>query len=319
MRKNQHIGSSSRWIWPLLFALIILSLLSGVAGATVYYPAQPFAALSAPSVTTTPAPYEQQYKSQDMTVYVDCASGFYELEMQQGNVGAALSSLGLKYDEDDRVTPGLHVLLEDGIRIEATSVETRTRTETEVIEHKTKKNKTDSLEKGKTEISQKGEDGSETLVYEDTYIDGELTDSELIKKEVTKEAVTEVVLVGTKVVDPVVSVSAEISLRNDNRKDRDPPKESEVEKVVYVQATAYTHTGHKTATGVVPYVGMIAVNPKQIPYGTRLYVEGYGYGVAGDTGGFRHTSRFQIDLFMDTYDECMDWGRKNDVKVYILD
>lgn len=65
-------------------------------------------------------------------------------------------------------------------------------------------------------------------------------------------------------------------------------------------------------------MGTIAVNPKQIPYGTRLYVEGYGYGVAEDTGAFRHTDRFQIDLFMDTVKECLRWGRKRNVKVFVL-
>jgi len=198
------------------------------------------------------------------------------------------------------------------------SVETRTRTEIKTIEYETVKKKDSTLEKGQTTTQQKGENGSETLTYEDVYENGELVESSLASTEVTKKSVSEILLVGTKVVDRTVSVSAEITLSNDNRADKDPPKESDVEKVVYVQATAYTHTGNKTATGVMPYVGMIAVNPKQIPYGTKLYVEGYGYGVAGDTGGFRFSDRFQIDLFMDTYQECMNWGRRNNVKVYIL-
>lgn len=317
MRKTRHIGRTARWMWPLFFMLTALACLSGVAGAAAYYPAEPYAAMAA-SMANTPAPEQSEEPDEEMTVYVDCASGFYELAMTQGNVSDALSSLGLEYDGDDLVTPGLHVLLEDGLRIEAVSRETRTRTETKTIEHKIEKKKDKSLEKGKTKIKQKGEDGSETLIYEEVYEDGKLIGSTLVSRKVTKEAVTEILLEGAKVVDRTVSVSAEISLKNDNRKDRDPPKESEVEKVVYVQATAYTHTGNRTATGVMPYVGMIAVNPDQIPYGTRLYVEGYGYGVAGDTGAFRHTSRFQIDLFMDTYRECINWGRRNGVKVYIL-
>lgn len=318
MRKTRHIGRTARWIWPLFFALTALACLSGVAGAAAYYPAEPFAAMAAAAISNTPALAQEEEPAEEMTVYVDCAFGFYELAMTEGNVSDALSSLGFEYDGDDLVTPGLHVLLEDGIRIEAVSRETRARTETKTIEHKTETKKDKSLEKGKTTTKQKGENGSEILTYEEVYEDGELISSTLVSREVTKEAVTEILLEGTKVVNRTVSVSAEISLKNDNRKDRDPPKESEVEKVVYVQATAYTHTGNRTATGVMPYVGMIAVNPDQIPYGTRLYVEGYGYGIAGDTGGFRHTSRFQIDLFMDTYKECMNWGRRNDVKVYIL-
>ncbi|MGI6151533.1 MAG: G5 domain-containing protein [Christensenellales bacterium] len=307
----------------MFFILTALACLTGVAGAAAYYPAEPFAAIAAEAaVSPTPLPEPTEEPSQEppreMTVYVHCALGFYELTMTEGNVADALSSLGLEYDEDDLITPKQHVLLEDGIRIEAISREVRTRTETRTIEHKTEKKKDKTLEKGKTQTKQKGEDGSETLIYEEVYENGELRSSTLVSKEVTKEPVTEIILVGTKVVDRAVSAPAEISLRNDKRERRGPPKESEIEKVLYVQATAYTHTGKRTATGVMPYVGMIAVNPEQIPYGTKLYVEGYGYGIAGDTGAFRHTSRLQIDLFMDTYSECMRWGRKNNVKVYIL-
>ncbi|EGD50148.1 3D domain-containing protein [Thermoanaerobacter ethanolicus JW 200] len=62
-------------------------------------------------------------------------------------------------------------------------------------------------------------------------------------------------------------------------------------------ATAYTNsvtdTGKKpgdpnygiTATGTKATRGVIAVDPRVIPLGTRLYVEGYGFGIAADTGG----------------------------------
>jgi 3D (Asp-Asp-Asp) domain-containing protein len=49
--------------------------------------------------------------------------------------------------------------------------------------------------------------------------------------------------------------------------------------------------------------------------GTRLYIEGYGYAVAGDRGSAIDGHR--IDLGFLTLDECYEWGRR-DVKVYIL-
>ena len=58
-----------------------------------------------------------------------------------------------------------------------------------------------------------------------------------------------------------------------------------VHKAMTMEATAYTHTGNPTATGIYPYRGVIAVDPKVIPLGTRVYVEGYGYAQAQDTGG----------------------------------
>ncbi|CFX09572.1 G5 domain [Syntrophomonas zehnderi OL-4] len=84
----------------------------------------------------------------------------------------------------------------------------------------------------------------------------------------------------------------------------------------YMQATAYTYTGYRTATGLNPAVGMVAVDPRVIPLGTRLYVEGYGYARAADTGGAVKGDK--IDLFMEEYKQCINWGRRV-VKVYILE
>ena len=81
-------------------------------------------------------------------------------------------------------------------------------------------------------------------------------------------------------------------------------------------ATAYTHTGYRTATGTWPSRGTIAVDPEVIPLGTRLYVDGYGEGVAVDTGGLIKGTR--IDVFMETKDEALLWG-KRPVEVRIIE
>lgn len=87
-------------------------------------------------------------------------------------------------------------------------------------------------------------------------------------------------------------------------------------KVVHMTATAYTHTGNPTYTGVYPRIGTIAVDPKVIPLGSRMWVEGYGYGIAQDTGGSIKGNK--IDVFMDTKQECLNWGRKK-VKVFLIE
>lgn len=88
-------------------------------------------------------------------------------------------------------------------------------------------------------------------------------------------------------------------------------------------ATAYDDTPAsqgkwvgKTATGMKPRVGVIAVDPKIIPLKTKLYVEGYGECIAGDTGGDIKGKR--LDLFFNTPSEVSKYGRR-DVKVYIID
>lgn len=88
-----------------------------------------------------------------------------------------------------------------------------------------------------------------------------------------------------------------------------------VKKTLSMEASAYTHTGNRTYTGVYPEAGTIAVDPKIIPLGTRLWVEGYGYGIAEDIGSAIKGNK--IDLFMESRRECLHWGRRR-VRVYIL-
>jgi 3D (Asp-Asp-Asp) domain-containing protein len=84
-----------------------------------------------------------------------------------------------------------------------------------------------------------------------------------------------------------------------------------------VESTAYTWTGNKTATGAWPTVGTIAVDPKVIPLGSRVYVDGYGFAIAADTGGAIKGNI--VDVYFDTRDDCIKWGRKRGIAVYILE
>ncbi|MHB9922026.1 3D domain-containing protein [Clostridium botulinum] len=90
-------------------------------------------------------------------------------------------------------------------------------------------------------------------------------------------------------------------------------------KVMVMEATAYagdgiTASGNGTNRNPNGY-STIAVDPRVIPLGSRVYVEGYGYAIAHDTGGDIKGNR--IDLFMNSEAECNSWGRRS-VKVYIL-
>lgn len=81
-------------------------------------------------------------------------------------------------------------------------------------------------------------------------------------------------------------------------------------RTINVQATAYTHTGNPTATGVMPQVGKtIAVDPRVIPLGSKVHIEGMGTFIAEDTGGL--IKGHIIDIFMNTEQECIKWGRQN--------
>lgn len=86
-----------------------------------------------------------------------------------------------------------------------------------------------------------------------------------------------------------------------------------------MQATAYT-ANSITATGTTPVrnpngLSTIAVDPRVIPLGSKVYVVGYGYAVAADTGGAIKGNI--IDLFLNSNQECINWGRRN-VTVYVI-
>lgn len=80
-----------------------------------------------------------------------------------------------------------------------------------------------------------------------------------------------------------------------------------------MEATAYY--GHSTtATGLKPVrnpngLSTIAVDPRVIPLGTKVYIPGYGYAIAADTGGA--IKGYIIDLFLNSRSECYRWGRRN--------
>jgi 3D (Asp-Asp-Asp) domain-containing protein len=77
------------------------------------------------------------------------------------------------------------------------------------------------------------------------------------------------------------------------------------------------------ATGKYPKPGYVAVDPKEIPYGTKMYIVSadgqyvYGYAIAADTGGFIHGTRADMDLFLDSEQQCVQFGRR-DIIVYFV-
>lgn len=92
-------------------------------------------------------------------------------------------------------------------------------------------------------------------------------------------------------------------------------------QVLYMQSTAYSWrevgSGFITATGIDlrSQSNVIAVDPSVIPLGSFVEVEGYGFAVAGDTGGAIKGNI--IDVHFPTVDQCLIWGRKNNVKVVV--
>ena len=93
-----------------------------------------------------------------------------------------------------------------------------------------------------------------------------------------------------------------------------------VKKEMKVNASAYSsqdpNCSKYTSTGQLLRKGIVAVDPNVIPLGTKLYIPGYGYGVAADIGGSIKGKK--IDVAFDTRKEALKFGRR-DIVIQILE
>lgn len=217
----------------------------------------------------------------------------------------ALESVGAGVSERDLVTPALDEELTPGMTISVSRVTQETVTQRVSIPFQTQRIEDTELELGNSKVVQKGKAGLKETVMELVKLNGRTLRSTILKETIIEQPVPQVIALGTC---GVVSRGGQ-TIR--------------FKKALEVVATAYTpgpeSTGASadgiTATGLKAGFGIIAVDPKVIKLGSRVYVDGYGFAVAGDTGGAIKGAR--IDVCFESTDEAIRWGRKR-VKVYVL-
>jgi 3D (Asp-Asp-Asp) domain-containing protein len=171
-------------------------------------------------------------------------------------------------------------------------VDKETSYETQVIE-------SENLLPGMSKVQEQGEKGILRQVVKTFNIGGQPVDQQIQLSFELKSPKKKVVIRNSK---PAVGESFDINNLN-------------ISKTITVESTAYTFTGNKTATGLTPRQGIIAVDPRVIAMGSKVYVEGYGYAIAADTGGDIKGNR--VDVFFTNLRQCIDWGRKP-VRIHVL-
>lgn len=225
------------------------------------------------------------------------------------------SSVGLgDYDRIEGVKPDDKIYA--NIKVKVVRVRRELVSQNEIIPYGVERKANNSIDKGVEEVVSKGKNGVCEKTYMVVYEDNKEVRKLLLSNAIVSEPVKEVVEYGT-----IATYTA--SRGNTIR----------YKKVLEMSATAYTasfkdtkkHPGDPgfgiTYTGVRVKKGIVAVDPKVIPLGSRLYIEGvgntpdYGYAVAADIGSAIKGNK--IDLYMDSQDVVDKWGRKK-VKVYIL-
>lgn len=247
------------------------------------------------------------------------ADGFlYHVTLSNGDtVSDAIEVSGLEVRSEDYLDKDEDSLLSAGTSIKLTRVDYVTSSDEEPIERGQTYRSTSLFTNGRTSIISYGKDGKMLRTYQHKLVDGVETESILISEEVLKAPVDDIYLIGDGGACSPLDYGYNIV--------NNVPTSY---KKVYsnVRATGYyAPKGAGTASGRRAQMGYVAVDPKVIPYGTKLWIVGhgnskfvYGYALAADTGGAMRSGKNFVDLYYDTYYECVLNSVKY-VDVYILE
>lgn len=113
-------------------------------------------------------------------------------------VAEALAARGLSLDADDRVKPGVHTPVTEGLTIVVDRVEVSRRTKTEAVAYRTVKKNDAGLWAGESRVISSGQNGKAKRTYQLTRVNGELVKKEIVSEKVLRKPVDQVVRVGTK-------------------------------------------------------------------------------------------------------------------------
>jgi 3D (Asp-Asp-Asp) domain-containing protein len=218
----------------------------------------------------------------------------------------ALKAAGVTLGSEDRVVPAATTPLAKSPYITVTHIHTVTETQTESIPFKTVFKMSPNVPAGKITQGRSGAPGVLTKTYQSCSVNDKLRWRRLASQKVTKQPVDQETLAGIR-----TRMAAALPSRSGTYHRL---------RSIDMVATGYSpYEGSSTgrcANGMRAGYGVVAVDPRVIPLGTKLYVEGYGYALAGDTGGAIRGRR--IDLGNTTRGEAMRVGRRH-VRVWVLD
>lgn len=232
-------------------------------------------------------------------------------------VGEVCADAGYEISDDCKANYRADEVIVPGMKVEVFKHTYEVLTTDEIIPFDVDARINPSLNEGAVCIVQEGINGKKTTVTKISYVNGVETSRQILSSGITQNPVTEIKEIGAS--KAIMTSRGEIVRYS---------------KVIKCTATAYDlsyascgkNPGDRgygiTASGMKAQYGVIAVDPRVIPLGTRLYVEAYdgnswtyGYCIAGDTGGAIKGNR--IDLFYDSHSEAIQFGRRA-ANVYVL-
>ena len=264
-----------------------------------------------------------------------------ELKVPSGaTVLDVLSKANITLGETDVVEPALETQATTDTAVTVKRITTGEITITEEIPYSSTTVNSSAYVKGTKKVTVAGVNGSKQVTKKVTYADGVAVSEEVLSETILTQPVNEVVTIGTSrslvsananTIQPVASPSG----INRNHVISPVPVDVALDangipvnysKVITGKTSAYTSpVGAHVSCGQVANIGLVAVNPNIIPYGTRMYIVSndgthYGYAVAADTGGALMSGKVLIDLYMGPNNTavCYQWGIRG-ATIYILD
>ncbi|EAC8515088.1 DUF348 domain-containing protein [Listeria monocytogenes] len=226
-------------------------------------------------------------------------------------VSDLLAEKNIKLDQDDRVSPAKDSNLKEKMTVEVTYVNSKAEKKNEQVKFETVYKEDDSLNKGVEKVVQEGRNGKKVVEYKVTFENGKEKKRDVIKENVTSNKTDKVVVRGTKekvVATPVSNVSTSSATSSSSSSASSTPSGGKTYKM---ESTAYSGGG-TTAYGINlsanPGLKVIAVDPRIIPLGSKVWVEGYGEAIAGDTGGAIKGNI--VDVYFPNESQCYSWGRR---------
>ena len=257
-------------------------------------------------------------------INIEVNGNISEVSTFTNTIAKAIKEKNINLDKDDFINikhkdnltenADLNTKLKDDMYIEVIRVSKQVLSEYKDIEFETKVEEDTDLLKGETRVVQEGQNGTNKLEYNVVYHNGDLVNRSFSKEVVVKAPVDKIVKNGVKIEKEIVIASNTV-VKKESSSNAKTSSTNINGKHIKSVATAYSGGG-KTATGTVPKWGTIAVDPKVIPYGTKVYIPQFNKTfIAEDCGGAIKGNK--IDIYMNSKQECINWGRRT-IDIYIV-
>ncbi len=260
-------------------------------------------------------------------VFVRIDGQEFDIWVTEGRVEDILGQSGIRLGEQDTINQGLSAETRPHMAIEITRIFKQLLTETAVLSYREVRQQNPSVDRGFTRVVQKGKDGLREDIIEVTYADGKEEERDLVDSQILRPRQDRIVEEGS---NTMLTARGGRSIR--------------FIKAMYVQATAYCsgtaesgcpidergysvctgkYSNGITATGVKAIAGtgdlnnphIISVDPRIIPLRSQVYIAGYGFARALDTGSSIKGHR--IDILFPTHSAARRFGRRQ-LKIYLL-